>query len=311
MASACDLAAHHGSDRLSVVVVDDDVASANVSCRAIASLGHSCVIARDGTTALRLVERNHSDVVVSNRVLSGIDGLELCRAIRAHKDRYVYFVLASTDADKAHVFEAMRAGVDEYLTKPLDLDVLEAHMLCAQRVVRMHHALVARNHALRRDSQRNLEVSRVDPLTGARNRRALTEDLRRAHGAVVRYGAPCAVAMCDVDRFKDYNDQHGHLAGDAALKTVVQAIERELRRGDSIYRYGGEEFVALLPHQSLEAARIAMERVRRTVARIAPVTISVGLSLVAREDDDVETCIRRADTALYRAKSAGRNCVVA
>lgn len=296
---------------LSVVVVDDDVLAASGFCRAIGALGHTCVVAHDGVSALGLIERNAADVVVSDLSMPGIDGLELCRAVRVRKDRYIYFVLVSAQGDKQHVMDAMRAGVDDYLTKPIDLDALEARMLCAQRVVGVHRALITRNKALRRDSERYLEVSRVDALTGARNRRALAEDLRRAHGSIIRYGGPYAVAMCDVDRFKDYNDRHGHLAGDEALKSVVQTIRAELRRGDAVYRYGGEEIVVLLPQQTVTSAASAMERIRRQVARMTPVTISVGVSDLLAKDDDEDACIRRADAALYRAKSSGRNRVVA
>jgi diguanylate cyclase (GGDEF)-like protein len=296
---------------LSVVVVDDDVVAANGFCRAIGALGHTCIVAHDGASALGLIERNHADVVISDLSMPGMDGLELCRAVRERKDRYIYFVLVSAAGDKQHVMDAMRAGVDDYLKKPIDLDALEARMLCAQRVVGVHRALMTRNKELRRDSERYLEVSRVDALTGARNRRALAEDLRRAHGSIVRYGGPYAVAMCDVDRFKDYNDRHGHLAGDEVLKSVVRTINGELRRGDAVYRYGGEEIVVLLPQQGVVAASAAMERVRRQVARMTPVTISIGLSQLLAKDADEEECIRRADGALYRAKSAGRNRVVA
>ena len=299
------------SSPLAVVVVDDDVATANGFCHAIGALGHKCAVAHDGASALGLIERNHADVVVSDLSMPGIDGLELCRALRVRKDRYVYFVLVSAAGDKQHVMDAMHAGVDDYLTKPIDLDALEARMVCAERVVGMHRALLTRNKELRRDSERYLEVSRVDALTGARNRRALTEDLRRVHGALIRYGGPYAVAMCDVDRFKDYNDHHGHLAGDEALKSVVRTINGGLRRGDAVYRYGGEELVILLPHQSVAAASTAMERIRRQVARMTPVTISIGVSEMLAQDTDQDACIRRADAALYRAKSTGRNRVVA
>jgi diguanylate cyclase (GGDEF)-like protein len=296
---------------LSVVVVDDDITTANGFCRAIGALGHTCVVAHDGVSALGLIERNDADVVVSDLSMPGIDGLELCRAVRVRKDRYVYFVLVSAAGDKQHVMAAMRAGVDDYLTKPIDLDALEARMLCAQRVVGVHRALITRNKELRRDSERYLEVSRVDALTAARNRRALAEDLRRAHGSIIRYGGPYAVAMCDIDRFKEYNDAHGHLAGDEVLKSVVRTINGELRRGDAVYRYGGEEIVVLLPEQTVAAATAAMERIRRQVARLTPVTMSVGVSELLAKDDDEDACIRRADAALYRAKSAGRNRVVA
>ncbi len=301
-----------------MVVVDDDLISANALRKVVVTLGHSCVAATDGESALDLIERAAADVVLSDSMMPGIDGLTLCRAVRAHDERYVYFVLVTAIDDKTHLNEAMRAGVDEYLTKPVDVDALQARMLCAQRVVNVHRALRARNRQLRRDSERQFAVARTDPLTGARNRRALTEDLLALREDARRYGRPCAVAMIDLDLFKEYNDGYGHLAGDEALKTVVRTIERELRTGDGVYRFGGEEFVVLLPQQDIVRAHAAMERVRTAIERLAlkhptrkNVTISVGLSELRADDDDEHACIRRADIALYRAKLTGRNCVIA
>jgi diguanylate cyclase (GGDEF)-like protein len=137
---------------------------------------------------------------------------------------------------------------------------------------------------------------------------------------VIRYGHTYAAALCDVDHFKKYNDHHGHLAGDEALKAVAGAIAKGLRSGDEVYRYGGEEFMVLLPEQTEDKARIALERVRTSVESLAlphlgtdppgVVTVSIGIAAMMKDDDAPwEAWIRRADLALYRAKGDGRNCV--
>ncbi len=304
--------------KLSVVVVDDDAISANAMKKVVLALGHDCVATTEPEHALELIERTQADVVLSDSMMPGVDGLTLCRSVREHDDRYVYFVLVTAIDDNTHLANAMRAGVDEYLTKPVDVDALQARMLCAQRVVNVHRALRARNKQLSHDSERQFAVARIDPLTSARNRRALTEDLIAMREEARRYGRVCAVAMCDLDLFKEYNDAYGHLAGDEALKMIVRTIERELRTADSVYRFGGEEFVVVLPQQDVAGARIAMERVRVAIEQLGlkhptrgTVTISVGVSELRGDDDDEHASIKRADVSLYRAKLAGRNCVVA
>ena len=300
------------SEPLEIVVVDDDVHAAQGMKRLLEDAGHSCRVANDGSSALDLLTRGPADVVISDSHMPGMDGLSLCRAIRARDAAYVYFILVTGDGDKSHLVAAMRSGADDYLTKPIDPDMLTARLVCAERIVRLHRTLRAKNRQLRRDSERNFQVARVDPLTGARNRRALSEDLHALYDEVRRYRSSCALAMYDLDHFKAYNDALGHLAGDEALRRLVHTVERELRAGDAIYRFGGEEFVVLLPHQDLARARLAMERIRRAVALSAPraqeaLTISIGVSELRADDRDEEDAIRRADAALYRAKVSGRN----
>ena len=297
---------------LAVVVVDDDVNTANGFCHAIGALGHKCVVAHDGASALGLIERNHADVVVSDLTMPGIDGLELCRAVRVRKDRYVYFVLVSGAGDKQHVMDAMRAGVDDYLTKPIDLDALEARMVCAERVVGVHRALLSRNKSCAATASGYLEVSRVDALTGARNRRALAEDLhrdpRRAHplrrtvrGRDVRRRPLQGLQR----RPRPPRGRRGAQVDRSDHRARAPSRRRHLslrRRGDSS---------CSCHSRASPSATAATERIRRQVARMTPVTISVGVSELLAEDADEDACIRRADVALYRAKSAGRNRVVA
>jgi two-component system, cell cycle response regulator len=158
-------------------------------------------------------------------------------------------------------------------------------------------------------------AARIDPLTRVANRLRMNEDLHVLWSRSRRYGHAYCAALCDIDWFKAYNDHFGHLEGDGVLLRVAQTIRSGLRQGDGLYRYGGEEFLVLLPEQSLDEACIAMERVRKYVERLAiptvagggVVTISVGVSELSTEDDSLDDWLRRVDTALYLAKAKGRN----
>jgi len=305
--------------RLSVMVVDDDDDSRFGMIRAMESLGHMCLSAHDGLEALEIYRNKHRhvDVVVSDWRMPRMNGIELCRSIRAESDRYVYFVFATALADKAHLLEGMSAGADDYLSKPVDLDQLAARLLAAQRVIGLHRALAMRNRVLRKDSENNFRAARVDPLTCVHNRLALMEDLAHYMTTSSRYAQRYCLAMCDVDHFKAYNDYYGHLKGDEALKAVAELIGKRLRKSDVVYRYGGEEFVVTLPQQTPDSAALAMDRVRRAVEEAAiphapgtaypVVTISVGIAELGM--GGVEASLKRADDAMYRAKSAGRNQV--
>jgi diguanylate cyclase (GGDEF)-like protein len=305
-----------------VLVVDDDEPSRESLCRALATLGHRTRVAGSAVEALEQHAGHPADVIVSHWAMpGGIDGMELCRRVRAmDRGGYTYLLFTSGEATKRDFVEAVRAGADDYLVKPVDPDELEARMLAAERVVRMHRELAERNAHLRHDSQASFRAARLDPLTQVHNRLRLGEDLRTLQAEVSRYGRRLAVAMCDLDQFKLYNDHYGHVAGDEALRRVAQAIRDSLRRADRVYRYGGEEFLVVLPEQGHDRALLAMTRVRDAVEALAlehapgagrtNLTVSVGLAAVEPHGDhSVQEAIDRADRAMYRSKHEGGNAV--
>jgi len=302
---------------LKVLVVDDDPDARRALAHAVMAIGHKCAAARDGLEAWSMHEAHPADVVVADWIMPGLSGVDLCRRVRAVAgDSYTYFVLVSALADKQHFLQGMAAGADDYMTKPVDLDELEARLHSAQRVVGLHKRLAAKNLALRRDSQRNFEAARIDPLTAVANRRQLTEDLEALFGTPYRLHH--SAALCDVDDFKRYNDRFEHQAGDDALRQTAAAMRRTLRQGDWLYRYGGEEFLVVLRDQRLDVAASAMERVRRAVEDLGiahpgspagVIAISIGVAELTPDVYTAEEWIHRADTALYRAKAAGKNRV--
>ncbi len=305
---------------LKVLVADDDDGTREALVAAVRLLGHECRGACDGLEAWEMHQREHADVILSDWQMPRMGGLELCRRTRVAQAEggYTYFIFMTGFGDKDHFLRGMEAGADDYHTKPVDLDELRARLVSAGRVVALYRELAEKNAALRRDSQASFRDARIDALTQVANRLAMDEDVRVLWSRVKRYGHRYSIAICDVDLFKAYNDHFGHLAGDDALRSVAHTIRGELREGDGLYRYGGEEFVVLLPEQSLAEAAGAMERVRAAVEKVAipahgghgVLTISFGVAeLDPALDGSPDDWLRRADTALYRAKSTGRNRV--
>jgi two-component system cell cycle response regulator len=307
-----------GGYPLEVLVVDDDAVAREIVAKAVKGLGYSCRTAPDGFSALETIADRHADVVISDWSMPGMTGAELCQKTRARAEEnpYTYFILLTAFSDREHLLGGMAAGADDYQTKPVDLDELEARLMSASRVVALHRRLALRTADLRRDSQRFYQASRTDTLTGIGNRLAMDEELTSVRDRASRYGHRFCLALGDIDRFKSYNDKFGHLAGDDILRRISGTIKLSVRASDRVFRYGGEEFVVVLPQQPLSEAAAAMDRVRLAIEALkipaaegGVVTMSFGVAELHNEK--VEEWLALADAALYSAKRAGRNRVVA
>jgi len=306
---------------LRVIVAEDDPGAGQIVEYVVRRLGHSCQVACDGREAWTMHQANRADLIISDWKMPKMDGLQLCREVREGDppEWHTHFILVTGGSDRSLLAEGLHAGADEFITKPLDLAELEARLEAAWRVVAVHRTLEANNITLRIDSARDYWAARTDPLTAISNRLRLKEDLDPLDGRASRYGHRYCAALCDIDGFKAYNDTFGHPSGDDALCLVAHTIQEHLRSGDSLYRYGGEEFLAILPEQSLSDAKSGMDRVRKEVEKLrvrnAPdaaspfLTISVGIAELG--GGAIADWVQRADAALYRAKFLGRNRVEA
>ena len=303
---------------MNVVVVDDDPVVRLVLARAVTSLGHVALPAETAEVALQHIDRMPVDVVISDWLMPGMTGLELCQRIRARDSiEYVYFMLVTAHDDREHAMAGIAAGVDDCLVKPVDLFDLRLRLMVADRVTDLHRRLAERQRGLERTNVEVAATARLDPLTGLGNRLKMAEDLEIFRSRRDRYHEPFGVALFDLDHFKSLNDAAGHLAGDEALRQVASVIRRELRQADMAYRYGGEELLVVLP-AGVRRVAAAAERIRGAVeaeaiphpGRPAPGTVVTLSAGVAPGEGDVETFLEAADNALYRAKSEGRNRVV-
>ncbi len=303
-----------------ILVADDEPSSALIAQIAVRALGHDCQTVSDGADAWDAFQAQGPDVVISDLMMPGLSGLQLCRRIRARSsDRYTYFIMVTSQMSHDEILEGMSAGADDYLVKPLDSEDLQARLVGAARVTSVHRQLARQRIELERLNNELTAIARRDPLTGLGNRRALQEDLELLEARVARYGHRYCMALLDVDHFKAYNDHYGHQAGDEILQAVAWQLKAQARAGDALYRYGGEEFLCILPEQSIATGTIAVERMRAAIEHLScphfdsplsVLTVSAGLAMMdpgcARSAAEV---LKETDEALYRAKQLGRNRV--
>ncbi len=260
-----------------------------------------------------LTEAQAPKMAVLDWMMPGIDGVELCRKLRERSSaRYCYLILITAKDEKQDVIVGLEAGADDYLTKPFDVDELRARVRAGSRIVHLQDAL------LRATEKLQFEVAH-DGLTGLWNRAAILDIVQRETARHFRSGEELGILMADVDHFKRTNDTYGHLAGDAVLREVANRMLSAMRSYDSVGRYGGEEFLIVVPGCGRDALLAGAERIRRSIADrpIAcdaaniPTTVSLGaISAKPRKRYlDYEALLQFADAALYRAKANGRNRV--
>jgi diguanylate cyclase (GGDEF)-like protein len=303
----------HGTERASLLVVDDDEMTRDVLARRLQRIGHAVVSARDGAQALELIGQQPFDAILLDIKMPGLTGFDVLKKIRQTKsvtDLPVLMVTSSDDSDS--VVEALELGANDYITKPLDFPVALARIRTQLLLRRVVVALEEANRKLER-------LSFLDGLTNIANRRRFDEYLGLEWRRAQREQTPVSLILVDVDFFKLFNDHYGHEAGDEVLKRVAATLDATVGRpADLVARYGGEEFVVVLPGTDVQGAARLAERLRAAVAamaiphaqsRTAPhVTISLGVATVvpAREGAP-EGLVTAADQALYEAKREGRN----
>jgi diguanylate cyclase (GGDEF)-like protein len=287
---------------MDILIADDEPGTRLLLTATLERLGHSCVSAEDGDEAWDRFQEHRPELVITDWQMPGRDGTQLARDIREHESAYTYLLILTGAADEDAARAAMEAGADDLVLKPLNAPDLERKLIAAERVTALHRRL----HA----------DARHDPLTGIGNRLRLAEDLTAICARMERYGHTYCVAVLDIDHFKAYNDAEGHLGGDDVLRHVAHALRDAARGGDAVYRYGGEEFVVLLPEQTLDGATRAAERLRATVEGLrlrhpdgGVVTVSAGVAGLGDAGATPDELFAAADAALYAAKAAGRNRV--
>ena len=306
---------------MKVLVVEDDEFTRTLLVGAVASLGHECIAAVDGLHGWSHIQTSPPDMVISDWHMPGMDGLELCMKVRSlEPGKPVYFLLMVGEEHRHDALQAMEGGVDDYVVKPVDLDELHGRLVLARRWVQLHRELAARADEVEILKVQLRESAERDPLTMSYNTLRLAEDMAAITDRMARYEHHYAVALFDIDHFKAYNDTYGHIAGDEALIHVAELIGQQRRAGDALYRYGGEEFLLLLPEQTADGARTAAERIRGAVAGTpvhhrhldvdGHVTVSVGIADLRPGGRAFEEALHRADNALQAAKQHGRNRVV-
>ncbi len=290
-----------------ILLVEDSAIERQQIGRYLKEWNLEFVAAKDGLEAWkRLQSQDPPNLVLLDWMLPEIDGIELARRIRTlgADGAYIYTVMLTAKDKKRDLLTAMAAGADDYLAKPVDPSELKARISVAKRILDLHQSLrFAATH---------------DFLTKLLNRAEILASLRRELSRSAREDKPIAIIMADVDHFKKINDSLGHPVGDTVLKEVAERLKLDLRPYDLVGRYGGEEFLILLPNCGLKVATRRADEIRDLVCKDAivttfakvPVTVSMGITAADRTQNlTIEELLQQADKALYSAKKNGRNCV--
>jgi diguanylate cyclase (GGDEF)-like protein len=292
---------------MKILIAEDQPPAALFLRRTLEKIGHEATIAPDGEQAWRIIQQGVSPLLISDWMMPRLTGPELCRRIRgAGGDRYTYIILLTSRDRHDDMLEGLRAGADDFLTKPTDPDELVVRLEIAARILAVHEQLARQNAQL-------AELASIDELTGTKNRRRFREDLDLLFAQADRLGAPLSLIMLDLDHFKEYNDDFGHPAGDEVLHGVGSTLRTAVRSHDIVARFGGEEFVILLPATGEDEALEVAERLRAAIAcrhwQHRKVTASLGVGTAGRGTPSAAALVDQADRALYQSKQSGRNQV--
>ncbi len=286
-----------------ILIVDDDELVRMTLSVLVSSLGYHCLVAGDGMEALAVLESTPVDLVLSDVVMPGMDGLDLLGHIR-QKYKNTDAIMATGFHEKANYAAVIKAGAIDFIKKPIDQAELEAKLARALRERRMIRELE--------------QLSRQDGLTGIYNRRAFNEmfsgEVERAH----RQSYPLMLACIDIDNFKEYNDSKGHQAGDKVLITLAEILKDCTRDSvDMCFRLGGDEFAVLLPQATANQGTEIVQRILLSFVEesFGNCSLSIGLvscrrNLELSRDKDAAQLQIRADQAMYEAKTSGKNCVI-
>ena len=318
MSSSAPSARRRGSAER-ILVVDDHPDNVEIIDARLSSRGFEVETASNGEEALERVRANPPHLILLDVMMPLMDGYEVSRRIKTDPTLpYIPIILVTARDSTQDKVEGLDAGADDYLTKPVNFPELEARVRSMLRIKRLQDELDEKNRELETANKRLRKLSITDGLTGLFNHRHVHELLHEEFERSKRTGEPLAVAMLDLDHFKRVNDTYGHPTGDVILYETAQILHDTAREIDMAGRYGGEEFVMILPGTTeAEASRFA-ERVRHRVAEHVfrdgstevRMTVSAGVASYPELDADAPgTLLRRADEALYAAKEGGRNRV--
>ena len=303
-----------------ILVVDDHEDNIQVLRVRLESWGYGTDACYNGHDALAYVEKTPPDLILLDVMMPEISGIEVARRIKGNKALPFIPIIMQTALDSTEdKVEGLEAGADDYITKPIDFAELKARLRSMLRIKRLQEALEEREKELLEVNERLRFMSQTDALTGLDNRRHLNERIDEMFQHAQRLNEPFSLVMCDLDKFKSVNDTYGHQAGDEVLKQLAKMLKDEVREIDRVGRYGGEEFMLLLPGTVLDAAVTFAERVRKRIEAhtftfdggTLQRTASFGVSGWPHPGIDAsDALVRTADDALYVAKETGRNRVI-
>lgn len=289
-----------------ILIVDDTLKNLQLLGNVLRKENYKICIATNGLQAIALAMENQPDLILLDVMMPELDGFETCKKLKQlEKTREIPIIFLTAKNEMEDIIKGFQVGAVDYILKPFNIFELKAR-------VKTHVELKISKDLLREANAILQKLAVTDGLTGLLNHRAITDLLAKVFEESNRYNQVFSIAMVDIDNFKKINDEFGHPFGDEVLIKVASVIEGNLRKTDSVGRYGGEEFLIIFKHARLDDASKSMERVREKIENLKwqneniKVTISAGLC-EKQPNDNVSTIVARADELLYKAKKAGKN----
>jgi len=313
---------------LRILVVDDDATDQAILAKHLTDEGHVVTTASNGGEALQMVMESSPQMIITDWVMSEMDGMELCRTMRrADRTKHIYIIMLTVRDDCDDIVQAFNAGADDFVVKPLNAKILKARVRAGERVVSLQDQIEEDKEEIRRAAADLAIVNRklkkmalFDNLTQLPNRHYGMNRLHKEWDESTADDKSLVCMIMDIDHFKSVNDTYGHDAGDVVLQATAAAMKGVLDGDDVICRWGGEEFLVICPDLEIPAAAELGDRIRAAVEAnqlqteefTGGITISIGVAARDRTQTTLSELLKTADEALYAAKEAGRNrvCVV-
>jgi diguanylate cyclase (GGDEF)-like protein len=299
---------------MKVLIADDSATSRAMLRAALARWGYEVVMAENGAEAWDILAKPDAPpMAILDWVMPYLTGPEVCSKVReTRREPYTYILLLTSKNTKDETVEGLEAGADDYIVKPFNQQELSVRLRAGKRIIDLQLSLMEAREELREKASKDL-------LTMLPNRAAIVGTLEQEVARCHRDQRSVGVILLDIDHFKKVNDTFGHFAGDAVLRETAARLRSSMRPYDQVGRYGGEEFLVVLPNCELEPAANQAERMRQRLEESKvladagteiSVTASFGVTISDLSDRSPDLFVRVADEALYRAKAGGRNRVV-
>jgi len=302
-----------------ILLVEDDKLQGKTTKGYLESSGYKVIWVEDGKSAIKTVKTRDIDLVVLDFILPDMNGNEVCRWLKLNQDtKGIPIIMLTAQSSTTDKVASLTAGADDHLTKPYNEPELSARVYACMRTKALQDELRTKNRQLEEVLSKVEILAITDPLTLLFNRRHFESVIETEFASTARYKSPASCLMIDVDHFKSVNDEYGHRTGDTVLKELSQIIKNCLRKVDTVARWGGEEFVALLPRTKKEDAFRAASRILQAIAEYKftdierQITVSIGIASIPDPAiDTAEKLVDASDSAMYEAKEKGRNQIVA
>jgi two-component system cell cycle response regulator len=312
---------NNNPERSKILVVDDIPLNRKLQKTYLESVGYQVILAQDGIEALQRIREESPDLILLDIMMPKMNGFQVCHRLKNNENtRFIPIIMVTALNEIEDKVKGIESGADDFISKPFNKLELLARVKSLLRIKQLHDELELKIKELEIAQSKLLQLAITDGLTQLYNYRYFKQQLIQEITRAKRHNTSVSITMIDIDYFKNYNDTHGHPAGDLVLKTIAELLRNNIRKIDVAARYGGEEFALILVQTDKQAAAFVANKIKNLIERQkfdyeetqpnGKLTISMGVATFPDDALTPDDMVKMADQRLYRAKKAGRNRVV-